>query len=116
MRQADQQHGDQTDPCLRVDEQRRQVADADGLFRHQPRQQEYLCQQHRYAYQCSDQERHAPAHQATQPGADRHAHYRRQGYARHDDGVGFGYAHSVRCQAAAEGDGCRPEAANTDTQ
>jgi hypothetical protein len=73
VRQADQQHGDQADPRLWVDEQGRQVADANGLFRHEPRQQEDLRQQHRYAHQRSDQERHAPAHQAAEPGADGHA-------------------------------------------
>ncbi|MNH13527.1 hypothetical protein D3C79_731000 [compost metagenome] len=116
MRQANQQHGDQPDPSLRVDEQGWQVADANGLFRAEPRQQEDLRQQHGYPHQCGDQEGHAPPHQAAQPGAHRHAHYGSQRYASHDDGVGLGHAHTIRRQAAAEGDGGCPETADTDTQ
>ncbi|MNH18604.1 hypothetical protein D3C79_783130 [compost metagenome] len=37
VRQADQQHGNQANPRLWVDEQGRQVADANGLVRVEPR-------------------------------------------------------------------------------
>ena len=116
VRQADQQYGDQPDPCLWVDKQSWQVTDLNGFLRSESRQQEDLRQQHRNAHQRRDQEGHPPAHQAAEPGTHRHAQNGGQGHAHHDDRGGLCYAHALGRQPPAEGNGRGPEAADADAE